>query len=102
MLNVGDEVIIENSGNTYSIIKDGSIGTITDVRPNVYVIKFITVCSKKGVERETEYDYTFSIDKHHVALLKQLSMAEKICKKIKLMEERRKLPPTPPQLVPEW
>jgi len=93
MLNVGDEVIIENSGNAYSISKDGSIGIITDIRPNLYVIKFITVCSKEGVEREAEHAYIFSIDKHHVALRKPLSMTEKVCKKIKEMEERRKLPP---------
>jgi len=102
MFNIGDKVIIENSGNNYAITQDGSTGVITEIRPNVYVIQFITICSRDGVERETEYDHTFSIDKHHVALCKQLSMAEKVCKKIKEMEERRKLPPTSPQLVPEW
>jgi len=102
MFNIGDEVIIKNSGNNYIITKDGSIGIITEVHPNVCLIRFTTVCSRIGVERNAEYEYTFSIYKHHVALHKPLSMTEKVCKKIKLMEERRKLPPTTPQLVPEW
>jgi len=93
MLNIGDEVIIKNSGNNYSITKDGSIGIITEVRSHVYVIKFITVCSIKGAEREAEESFTFSIDKLHVALREQLSITEKVCRKIKEMEERRKVPP---------
>jgi len=58
-----------------------------------YLIKFSTVYSRDGVKREAEQDYIFSIEKHHVALHKQLSMTEKVCKKIKEMEERRKVSP---------
>jgi len=102
MFKVGDTVVITNSGREYSITKDGSIGIITQVNPTTCKVKFTQISYSNGTLREAYSNEKFTIDHDylkHTTSYVEPTQIEKVCAKIKQMEERRKAPPTIPTKV---
>ena len=87
MLKVGDEIIINNTaGDEYSYSRPGSTGTIIERDSHHVRIQFnYLVIPYEGCKNPVWW-----ISLKHVSSLKIYTPQEKVCLKIKQMEERRK------------
>jgi len=96
MFNVGNTVVVACSNDEYAITKDGSIGIIIQVNQHSCRVQFIRVAYQDGTTREAFRNENFEIDNEHLEPTEPvpvLTPLEKVCAKIKQMEERRKVPP---------
>lgn len=87
MLIVGDEVIINASAHDeYSYSMPGSTGTILKISDTLVQIRFNYLV----YPYEADKNPVWWIDLNHVSILNKYTPQEKVCRKIKQMEERRK------------
>jgi len=90
---VGDTVVVTNSGKEYNITKDGSIGIVISFTRINTTVAFKTIQVTPNLVRDANEDETFTIDTNLLRLTTpyvELTQVEKVCAKIKQMEERRK------------
>jgi len=93
MFNVGDTVVVTNSGKEYNITKDGSIGIVISFTRINTRVAFKTIQVTPNLVRDADETDIFTIDTNHLKLAEpyiELTQIEKVCAKIKQMEERRK------------
>ena len=87
MLKVGDEVIINESAyNLYSYSAPGSTGTVIELSPHFVKVRFNYLVNSYEYHKNP----VWWINHDHVSILEIRTPQEKVCIKIKQMEERRK------------
>ena len=84
MLKVGDEVIINESA--YNSYLPGSTGTVIELNPHHVRVRFNYLVNPY----EDDKNPVWWINRDHVSILDTRTPQEKVCIKIKQMEERRK------------
>jgi len=102
MFKVGDTVVVINSGNTYNITKDDSIGIVISFTRINTKVEFKTIQVTPNLVRDADETEIFTIDTNFLRVTTpyvEQTQVEKVCAKIKQMEERRKQPATIPYKV---
>lgn len=89
MFKVGDEVIVNDVAHgCYRYTIPGSIGHIVSIQDTTVRVIFHTIPDNL---LSTSDPWDFFIDTNHLSLYNPMPIAEKICNKIKSMEERQAL-----------